>query len=95
MALNFISENKEKYLEIKEIIPQIKMISLQLPEIQEIDPKAIIEGKLKFAMKKQKGELFCEDTSLYINCLNGFPGPLIKWILKSLTDKGLAELVLK
>jgi non-canonical purine NTP pyrophosphatase (RdgB/HAM1 family) len=46
-------------------------------------------------MKLHRGELFCEDTSVYINCLNNFPGPLIKWVLKAIGDKGLAELTLK
>jgi non-canonical purine NTP pyrophosphatase (RdgB/HAM1 family) len=30
-----------------------------------------------------------EDTSLYLDCLNGLPGPLIKWFLHGLGNEGL------
>ena len=45
------------------------------------------------ARGKAKGEIIVEDGSGEINCLNGFPGPLIKWFWKSLGNKGLADLV--
>ena len=75
------------------IIPQIKSIKLDLPEIQSLDPQEIITEKLSAATKEQKGEFFIEDVSLYIDSLNGFPGPLIKWLLKSLKAEGIANLV--
>lgn len=95
MTLYFITSSKGKFLEVKSILPDVKQIDLDLQEIQDIDPKKVIGEKLKEAQTKQEGEFFCEDTSVYVNCLNGFPGPLIKWVLKSIGDKGLAELVLK
>ena len=33
-----------------------------------------------------------EDTSLVLDCLNGLPGPLIKWFLKALGNRGVFEL---
>jgi non-canonical purine NTP pyrophosphatase (RdgB/HAM1 family) len=95
MVLYFITSNLGKFKEVKEIIPNIEMIDLDLAEIQELDAHIIIKQKLKLAIKKHSGEFFCEDTSLYINSLNGFPGPLIKWLLKSIGDKGTALLVSK
>ncbi len=95
MTLYFITSNKRKFEEAKKIIPNIEHLELDLLEIQELDAKKIIEEKLNEAMKKHAGELVCEDTSVYINCLNGFPGPLIKWVLESIGHIGLAELVLK
>jgi non-canonical purine NTP pyrophosphatase (RdgB/HAM1 family) len=91
----FITGNKGKFNEVKDIIPTIEQINLDLPEVQELDPKVVIEEKLKAAQKLREGEFVCEDTSLYIDCLNGFPGPLIKWFLKSLNETEIHELVEK
>ena len=33
-----------------------------------------------------------EDISLCLDCLNGLPGPLIKWFLKAVGNEGLAEI---
>lgn len=93
MNIYFITSSKDKFREAKKIIPEIKRIDLDIPEIQEIDAKKIIFEKLKFAYKKKKTNFFCEDTSLYINSLNGFPGPLIKWFLISLGNEGIVKLL--
>ncbi len=91
--LYFITGNKGKLLEVKSIIPEVQSLDIDLPEIQELDAHKIIEEKLKEARKVHSGEFFCEDTSLYIECLNGLPGPLIKWFLQALGTKGIYELV--
>ncbi len=93
MALYFISGNQGKVNEIKESIPSLENIALDLLEIQSLDPQEIIAGKLKEATRQRKGAFFVEDTSLYLDCLNGFPGPLIKWLLERLGAAGVADLV--
>jgi inosine triphosphate pyrophosphatase len=95
MTLYFITGNSKKFEEAKEIIPEIKKMDIDLDEIQELDPKKIIEEKLKRARKVHSGEFFCEDTSVYLECLNGFPGPLIKWLKQSIDIDGIYELVSK
>ena len=95
MTLYFITGNKNKFNEAKEIIEDIEQIDFDLPETQDIDAKKIIETKLEEAIKNNKGRFFCEDTSLYINCLKGLPGPLIKWFLKTLGNKGIYDLIEK
>jgi len=89
----FISGNKNKFAEVKAIIPDVQNLEVDLPEIQEMDPHQIIEYKLREARRQHPGELFCEDTSLYITCLKGLPGPLIKWFLHSLGNEGIYDLV--
>ena len=64
---------------------------IDLTEIQSVDPKEIIEHKLNEAKKHMKGNLVVEDTSLYFEALNGLPGPLIKWFLKTVGNEGLAK----
>jgi len=95
MVFYFITGNQGKLKEVQSIIPEVEGIEIDLPELQELDPMKIITEKLKEATKNHSGEFFIEDTSLYFECLNGLPGPLIKWFLQSLGNNGLYELVEK
>lgn len=93
----FITGNKGKLEEATEILKGITIINkdIDLPEIQETDAKKVIEAKLLEARKHHSGEYIIEDTSLYFNCLNGLPGPLIKWFLEKLGKVKLFEIAKK
>ena len=95
MPIYFITGNKNKFAEAKAIIPDLKQLVIDLPEIQEIDAKKIIQAKLEEALKHKTGEFIVEDTSLYLDCLNGMPGPLIKWFLQTIGGRGIFELAKK
>jgi non-canonical purine NTP pyrophosphatase (RdgB/HAM1 family) len=95
MTLYFITSNKNKFSEASNIIPGIKQLDIDLPEIQEIDAGKIIRAKLLEALKHKKGEFIVEDTSLYLDCLNGLPGPLIKWFMETIGNQGIYELANK
>lgn len=92
MALSFITGNKNKFDEVQRLIPEIGQLDLDLPEIQDIDPRAIIKAKLVEALNHHSGPFIVEDTSLYLNCLGGLPGPLIKWFMQSLGCHGIYDL---
>ena len=75
---------------------EVQQIDLDLVEIQDLDPYKVIEHKLKEAYTlTNKTNILVEDTSMYIDCLNGLPGPFIKYFLKALDNEGLADLVSK
>ena len=93
MSLTFITGNEHKFNEVRLIIPSIERISVDLIEIQELDPQKIIEHKLHEAAMKMEGNFIVDDVSLKINALNGFPGPLIKWLEKSIKAQGIYDLV--
>src|SRR3989344_3572463 len=95
MQLDFITGNKNKYEEVKAIIPHIEQLHLELPEIQSRDAHEIIKAKLSEASKHHSGAYIVEDTSLYLECLNGLPGPLIKWFEKAIGNEGIAQLAEK
>lgn len=97
MSLFFVTGNEMKYSEMAELIPNLKQLDLDLPEIQEIDPKKIVKEKLSeaFTQSKLKGQFIIDDTSLVFEALGNLPGPLIKWFLKGLGLKGIADLVAK
>ncbi len=105
--LYFITGNHNKLREAQAIIATINGLNLDLAEIQSNDPRMIIEAKLQVARPhrkvleqnlKEEGydgsiALFCEDTSLHISVLNGFPGPNIKWFLETLRPQGIYDAV--
>lgn len=95
MALQFITGNKGKYEEIKAIFEDVEQVNMDLPEIQDIDPKKIIEAKLKAAVEHAGGSYIVEDTSLYLDALPGLPGPLIKWFDKTIGNQGLFDIAEK
>ena|SRR3989344_6712156 len=92
MPLYFITGNKNKFEEAKAMIPSLQQLDMNLVEIQSTDAHEIICAKLNEALKYHEGELIVEDTSLYMNCLNGLPGPLIKWFMKSLGNEKIYAL---
>lgn len=85
----FITWNKNKLAEIQAILPDIQQMDIDLPELQEIDPHKIIQAKLIEASKHHDWEFIVEDTSLYMDCLNWLPWPLIKWFLQELWNDGI------
>ena len=94
--LYFITGNKNKFQEVKQLLPYIKQLNLNLAEIQELNPQKIIKQKLLSAFDYQKANFIVEDTSLYFDCWdNKLPGPMIKWFMKTLGGNGLYNLVAK
>jgi inosine triphosphate pyrophosphatase len=90
--IKFITGNPGKLKEAQLILGEVEGLDIDLPEIQEIDPHKIIEAKLLEAQKHHDGEFIIEDTSLYIDELNGLPGPLSKWFLKTIGNEGISNI---
>jgi inosine triphosphate pyrophosphatase len=91
----FIIGNEGKYSEIAALVPGLQRVSMDLPEVQSLDPNEVVGEKLREAAGQSPERSFIvEDTSLSLACLNGFPGPLIKWFMQSLGCAGIAELCL-
>ncbi|MBA3733071.1 non-canonical purine NTP pyrophosphatase [Patescibacteria group bacterium] len=92
MALYFITGNKGKLVEVQSILGNVEGLDIDIPEIQDIDANKIIKAKLIEAQKHHAGEFIVEDNSLYLEALNGLPGPLIKWFMKTIGNLGLHRL---
>ncbi len=91
--IHFITGNQNKLMELQAIFgDQIVMLDIDLPEIQEIDARKIIEHKLHEAFAHHAGPFIVEDTSLYIESMQGLPGPLIKWFMQTIGNEGLARI---
>lgn len=89
----FVTGNPNKLTELKEGIPlggpELIQLDLDLAEIQDCDPRKVIEAKLLEAARMSSANaILVEDTSLSLNALNGLPGPLVKWF----PSQGLVDL---
>lgn len=93
-TLTFVTGNVAKAEQLaRHLSFSVKHRKLDLPEIQSLDPTEIIEHKVKEAYEIIRGPVLVEDTSLIFCALGKLPGPLIKWFLKELGNKGLCKLV--
>ncbi|NCO43950.1 non-canonical purine NTP pyrophosphatase [Candidatus Berkelbacteria bacterium] len=93
--LYFITGNINKFKEVKAMIPDVEQLDIDLVEIQELDEHKVIEHKLLEAMSHHDGKFIVEDTSLYLDCLHGLPGPYIKWFLQTIGNDGLVDITKK
>jgi len=64
---------------------------LDLPEIQSADYLEVAHGKADEAWRRLGRPLIVEEAGLDLAALNGFPGPLVKWMLKAVGPEGIAR----
>ncbi len=95
MTLHILTGNAMKFAEMRLIFPDAEQITMDLPEIQEADPHVIIKAKLAVALEHHPADLLVEDTSLSFDCLDGLPGPFIKWFVRGVGNERLYELASK
>jgi non-canonical purine NTP pyrophosphatase (RdgB/HAM1 family) len=88
-TLVFVTQNLYKLEDAQKLLPDfhIEHVDFEVPEIQSLDPREIVEHKLKLAYEKTQKPCFVKDASLFLDCLNGFPGPFIKfWFEKTVGE---------
>lgn len=95
MIVNIITGNENKVRELKKIFPTdmaIKATKIDLDEIQSLDTKKIISHKLRQAYVEIEQPVIVEDVSAELECLNGLPGPFIKFFEEQLGRGALYKL---
>jgi XTP/dITP diphosphohydrolase len=80
-SLTFVTKNLNKVDNAQKLLTgwDIDHVEFDVPEIQSLDPREVIEYKLQYAFERVGKPCFVMDDSLFFDCLNGFPGPFIKW----------------
>ena len=82
----FATLNQNKFEEVKRIIPpsfSLEKFKINLPEIQDLDPRKVGLFKTEYALKLLPQNLFAiltDDSGLRIN--GSSPGAMIKWFLE-------------
>lgn len=66
---------------------------LETPEIQSMDVKEVAYFSAKWASEELQKAVAVTDAGFYIEALNGFPGPFIKWMNKWLSAEDFLNLM--
>ena len=87
-----VTSNVGKRREAEEILGRsIEVVSVDLPEVQSLDLLEVLRCKADEAWSRLERPLVVEETGLELTSLNGFPGPLVKWMLEAVGPEGIAQ----
>ena len=86
--LYYLTSNPVKLDEAKAYFPGIVDLKQDLDEIQSLDPIKVVHHKLDQlkTLDLPEGEYIVDDFSFGLDCLNGFPGTMVKWFEEALGD---------
>lgn len=90
----FATNNANKLREVNQILNwDLKMLNLELAEVQSLDPVEVAQYKAEEAFKKSGKPIITEDTSLAIEAWSGLPGALIMWFIKTVGVGGIVKMM--
>ena len=93
----FGSSNRNKFNEAKNILSNFKInlgfFKSSLTEIQAKSIKQIAALKVDDAYRRCNKPVIIEDSGLFIESLNGFPGPFSSYVFKTIGNSGILRLV--
>ena len=97
--LFFASSNIHKFQEAKKILDSfginLRFFKCELEEIQSNSLKEIAKNKAIQAFQKCKKPVIVEHDGLFVDSLNGFPGPYSSYVFKTIGNKGILKLLKK
>ena len=95
----FATGNFHKFNEARRVLAKSKiataMLRVDAIEIQDNDIENIAKTSATDALKKTGLPLIVEDAGLFIEALNGFPGPYSAYVYQTLGTKGILKLMKK
>jgi XTP/dITP diphosphohydrolase len=87
-----VTGNPSKAAEAERILGRrLEVVALDLPEVQGLDLLTILRAKGEEAWRRLGRPLAVEETGLDLDVLNGFPGPLVRWMLEAVGAEGIAR----
>ena len=97
MRINFITGNPQKVAIAQAALGtgfQIVPRDLDIPELQSMSLQEIALDSAYKALQIVKEPLMLTDSGFFIDGLNGFPGPFVKWTNKTLTNHDFLAMLL-
>ncbi len=88
-----VTHNRYKYEEMKRLVPQLEMVDLEYPEIQADSLEEVVDFALDYLAKQIKGNFIVDDSGLFINALNDFPGVYSAYVHKTIGNEGILKLM--
>ena len=86
-----VTGNLDKLAEAERICGcSLRHEEIDLPEIQSSDLAEVAREKALEAWRRLQQPVIIDETSLELAALNGFPGPLVKFMLDAVGPEGIA-----
>jgi XTP/dITP diphosphohydrolase len=93
----FATGNINKFNEARNILGQfgiaVGMLRLKGDEIQSDTLKEIAQTSAIYAYQRCRLPIFVEDAGLFIDALDGFPGPYAAYVYKTIHNSGILKLM--
>jgi XTP/dITP diphosphohydrolase len=93
----FATNNINKFNEARRVLAEYKiavgMLRVKTFEIQSESLEEIAKASAIDAFKKSNLPVITEDAGLFIDALNGFPGPYAAYVYKAIGNKGILKLM--
>ncbi|MEM1542202.1 MAG: XTP/dITP diphosphatase [Ignisphaera sp.] len=97
IKLYFVTNNMGKFNEAKEILNSygvsLERIDTEKIEIQSTSLEDIARYSAIHVYKQVRKPIIVEDSGLFIDALNGFPGPYSSYVYKTIGLKGILKLL--
>jgi XTP/dITP diphosphohydrolase len=93
----FATNNINKFNEARKLLAEYKiavgMLRVKAREIQSDDLEEIAKASAQEAFENCYLPIIVEDAGLFIEALNGFPGPYASFVYKTIGNEGLLKLM--
>lgn len=92
----FVTTNAGKVREAEHLFREyfdVEQINMSYPELQDNDLSKIAAYGAKYCAEELKKPVIVEDSGLFIDALNGFPGPYSSYVQKTIGNKGILKLM--
>ncbi|MEM4700318.1 MAG: XTP/dITP diphosphatase [Candidatus Nezhaarchaeales archaeon] len=99
MRLVFVTSNANKLEEVQRILrrlaPFIEVagVNIEVAERQLDNIEEIAAERVREAYSRLRTPVFVEDSGLFIESLNGFPGPYSSYVYKTIGCRGILKLM--
>ncbi len=95
--VTFASTNQNKFLEVQSILSAfditVQFAKLNLVEVQSDSLEDIAREKARSAFAELQRPVIVEDDGLFIDSLNGFPGPYSSFVFRTIGNEGILKLL--
>ncbi|UCF59532.1 MAG: XTP/dITP diphosphatase [Candidatus Bathyarchaeota archaeon] len=93
----FVTGNIHKFNEVRHVLAKYKVATALLrakaSEIQDDNIENIAKASVRDAVERCRLPIFVEDAGLFIDALNGFPGPYSSYMYRTIGIKGILKLM--
>jgi XTP/dITP diphosphohydrolase len=93
----FATGNVHKFNEARKVLAEqnvaTAMLRIEASEIQDDNIENIAKASALDAGRRSRLPVIVEDAGLFVDALNGFPGPYSKFVYRTLGKKGIIKLL--